>query len=126
MLSLPRETLMVAPKESLLRSIIDGYNSDLIIWDTEGRIFLDLPPRPFKRIIDHLRMIHLLPQNRVVQPPVLDKQDEQEFWVLADLLGLRTFLMSAHAGSQQFPGNDGRALPSRNDSQDARNGCTLS
>merc|ERR1712039_604016 len=127
-LSLPRDTLLVAPKGSLLRDIIDGRQAiDMLVsFDAEGRFFLDLPPRPFKRIIDHLRMIHLVPKDKIVQPPILEKQDEQEFWVLADLLGLKTFLMSTHTGLQKLPGSDGPVAPPRSDSTDMRNGCTLS
>lgn len=127
-LCLPKETLMIAPSGSLLRSIVDRGDRDdtIAAYDAEGRFFLDLPARPFKRIIDHLRMIHLVPKDKMVQPPILEKQDEQEFWVLADLLGVKTFLMATHAGLQKLPGSDGPLAPPRSDSQDIRNGCTLS
>lgn len=127
LLTTPKDTIMLAPRGSLLRGLIEGGAGCDIppIFDAEGRVYLDLPPRPLKRIIDHLRTIHCAPRDKLVHPPILEKQDEQEFWVLADLLGVRNFLMATHVGLQKLPGTEASSAPPRSDSQDIRNGCVI-
>lgn len=105
-LSVPHATLRMAPSHSvffaMLRPGLEAQQSDLDCpgalgfprqrFDAQGRLFLDVPPQAFRRIVDHLRLLRLAPRERVVRPPTLEPVDAQEFWALAEFLGLGAFL----------------------------------
>lgn len=93
-LAVPRGTLRVAPRESLLFAMFCGQDSGVVLpRDVQGRVFLDFPARAFKRIVDHLRLLRLAPPERLVQPPVISKAEEQEFRTVAEVLGVAEFLL---------------------------------
>lgn len=95
-LAVPRGTLRVAPRESLLYGMFCGPDNGLALpRDAQNRIFLDFPARAFKRIVDHLRLLRLAPPERLVQPPTISKAEEQEFRTLAEVLGVADFLLGA-------------------------------
>lgn len=94
-IAVPRGTLRVAPRESLLFSMFAGHDSGVLLpRDAQGRVFLDFPARAFKRIVDHLRLLRLAPPERLVQPPAISKAEEQEFRTLAEVLGVADFLLA--------------------------------
>merc|ERR1712129_560598 len=92
----PRETLLLAPKRSLLhRTFRVEWDSPKLAQGGKGQIVLDYPPRPFKLIVNHLRTLHLTPRDQMLNPPEVDPDIEREFKDLAWLLGVDTFLLGS-------------------------------
>lgn len=89
-LSVARSTFFHAPKGSVLHSLLaDGSQDGFLEKDAAGRIFLDLPPEPFVRIVDCLRAIRLTSIDDSVDLFPKDAADEScEFWTLAHFLGV--------------------------------------
>jgi len=92
MMTVERTTFLLAPEGSLLREMFSaGWDSEKLKGDSQGRIFLDFPPAPFKRIVDHLRLLKVTPKDELLPPPVCYK--DYEFQALVRVLGLEDFLL---------------------------------
>lgn len=99
MLQVTRGTMLVAPKGSKLHRIFAGtWDAPFIKSDSSGRIFLDLPPQPFKKMVDHLRLLHASPSNVLVSPPECLPHEEREFRALSTILGVEEFFREPRAG----------------------------
>jgi len=92
--SIPREALLLAPKESRLHKTFElGWDGPQLTMDAEGRIILEYPPRSFRIIIDHFRQLHQTPQSEMLTRPIVEEDLECEFRDLARLLGVDDFLL---------------------------------
>jgi len=99
-MSIPRATLLLAPEGSLLHSMFgpswaDAAKQEL---DNQGRVFLNFPPKAFKVIADHMRMLHLAPSSEIVDPPMIPRESRKEILDLAWLLGVEGFLLQPQWG----------------------------
>lgn len=93
LLTVPRETLLQAPQGSLLHSAFaTGPEAPAPVRDGEGRIFLNYPPKSFRRIVDHLRLLELAPLGQRLPPAAAPEGEEQELHTLAQLLGVEGLL----------------------------------
>mmetsp|Transcript_25018 Transcript_25018/g.63438 ORF Transcript_25018/g.63438 Transcript_25018/m.63438 type:complete len:828 (-) Transcript_25018:92-2575(-) len=71
----PVATLMIAPDGSRLKEMFTAsWNAAPLKRDDRGRIFLNLPPRSFRIILDHLRMVQCTSDQEVVEPPVIPRE----------------------------------------------------
>merc|ERR1712232_555170 len=99
MMDVQRTTLLCAPHDSLLhRMFAGGWDAPLLSEDQSGRIFLDMPPKPFKRVVDHLRLLRMAPRTLLVKAPQIPSDELAEFIVFAKLLGVDEFLSIARHG----------------------------
>lgn len=97
--SVPRETLLLAPAGSLLQEMFgERFTETSQQLDVDGFIYLNFPPRSFRLIIGHLQMLSLTPPNEVLEPPLIPEDLRREFPDLAWLLGMEEFMTTAQPG----------------------------
>jgi len=94
-----RETLLLAPDGSLLKSMFgDEFSTTIEELDIDGHIFLNFPPKSFRLIVSHLQLLHLTPPGEMLDPPTIPQDLRQEFAHLAWLLGVEEFFFLAQHG----------------------------
>lgn len=94
-----RDTLLLAPQGSMLNAMFSsGWTSPQLVRDSNGRIFLDLPPTSFKTIVDHLRLLHSTSPEEILTPPVVLRQHCREFEDLAWMLGVCELVTQPNSG----------------------------
>jgi len=103
LLLVERSTLLLSPKGSLLQGLCGKHTGeDLgLHLDRQGRMFLDFPPQPFRRIIDHLRLLKVTPEDELLPPPAC--RGDVEFQALVRLLGLQEFLLKQPQAGKAEP-----------------------
>jgi len=105
--SIAKETLQIAPKGSLLREMFnDRWDGHQHQFDAEGRVFLNFPPRAFKIIADHLRMLHLTPNTALLNPPRVPWELQDEVLELSWHLGVHPLI-----DGPQWGRGESRGLP---------------
>mmetsp|Transcript_111803 Transcript_111803/g.315805 ORF Transcript_111803/g.315805 Transcript_111803/m.315805 type:complete len:722 (-) Transcript_111803:60-2225(-) len=96
-----RSTLMLAPTSSFLREVCgDGEAADLK-HDLTGRVFVNLPPRGFKAIIDYMRLLERTPTYVDLQPLQVPAEARAELEEVAWQLGCEEFLTKAQTGGSK-------------------------
>jgi hypothetical protein len=84
-----KDTLLMAPADSMLRNMFSSdWTGPRLQTDNTGRIFLNFPPASFKRIVNHLRLIHATHPDDFISPLVVPRQYQEEVEELAWLLGI--------------------------------------
>lgn len=110
MIDVPLSTLLLAPMNSplgvlalrQLKEIValgDSHPSPVI----DDRIFLNYPPRSFRTLVDQLRLLHIMPGDALVNPPVVPLEQEVELEQVAWLLRLGHLLKFAFYGQKSMP-----------------------
>lgn len=89
-IAVSRETLSLAPEGSLLRNLLKPDAK--FDFDSHRRIFLDLPPLSFGRIINHLRLRRVASASRQILMPAFPPHEEKELQYLAEVLGVSALL----------------------------------
>lgn len=97
LVAIPHQTTWLAPEDSYFRFLFKKEYSDLHK-DSSGRLFLNFPPRSFKLILDHLRLIHITHPSDTIKPIAVPAESQYEVEELAWLLGLGDLLTKPQSG----------------------------
>eukprot|EP00933_Yihiella_yeosuensis_P005920 TRINITY_DN110534_c0_g1_i1.p1 TRINITY_DN110534_c0_g1~~TRINITY_DN110534_c0_g1_i1.p1 ORF type:complete len:311 (-),score=40.70 TRINITY_DN110534_c0_g1_i1:184-1116(-) len=88
-----RQTMLLAPPGSLLRELFVSENNALGLLDEENRPYLNYPPAAFKVIVDHLRLIHSAPQMIELEPRRIPPELKQQVEDLSYILGVEDLVL---------------------------------
>mmetsp|Transcript_12789 Transcript_12789/g.22637 ORF Transcript_12789/g.22637 Transcript_12789/m.22637 type:complete len:722 (-) Transcript_12789:17-2182(-) len=98
LLTIDRSNMLLSAKGSLLHEIFEVGSSRLSIMDESHRPFLNYPHSAFKTIADHLRLMHLTPENHYLKPLRCQWEQREQVEDLAWLLGVEDLVLSEHPG----------------------------